>query len=337
MSFLIPLYARLLLACGQTQRAAELLLRQLAHQPTEAKPIKRFFQTLDKLQSRDDQLRLIDQLLSLVKVEPDARKQHILPSRLIVSLTSYSKRFATLHYTLRSLLSQRVRSDRTILWIAHEDRPLLPQNVLALQAHGLEIYFCEDLRSYKKILPSLKDEPSATIVTADDDVYYPPDWLEKLVAHSARYPNRVVAYRARRIKLNKDGVPLSYRSWKIARQWSWRRWKWTNPSVDSSAPELLFPTGVGGVLYPPRALFSADTSLLERIQQTAPLADDVGLYWMWRMNGVLPCLVEGKKFQIVTWPESQVETLMRVNIGGNQNDMQIKKMIANFGAAVFQR
>jgi hypothetical protein len=43
---------------------------------------------------------------------------HNLPGELIVSLTSYPDRFPTLHKTVRSLLSQDMLADRTILWVA---------------------------------------------------------------------------------------------------------------------------------------------------------------------------------------------------------------------------
>ena len=52
---------------------------------------------------------------------------------LIVSLTSYPKRFSTLHLTLKSLLTQSVRPDRVILWLAEADKNAVPPAVAALQ------------------------------------------------------------------------------------------------------------------------------------------------------------------------------------------------------------
>ncbi|MFD2440114.1 hypothetical protein ACFSS8_08530 [Paracoccus kondratievae] len=42
---------------------------------------------------------------------------HGLRAPLIVSLTSYPARFASLHLVLRSVLQQTVRADRVILWL----------------------------------------------------------------------------------------------------------------------------------------------------------------------------------------------------------------------------
>src|SRR6516165_1052567 len=61
------------------------------------------------------------------------QRLHQLPGELIVSLTSYPARFGTLGLTLRCLLSQTIRADRTILWISNADASLLPSDVIRLQ------------------------------------------------------------------------------------------------------------------------------------------------------------------------------------------------------------
>ena len=53
-------------------------------------------------------------------------RPHGLATELIVSLTSYPPRFAVLAKTLRSLIDQRVKPDRLVLWIAHDDTAQLP-------------------------------------------------------------------------------------------------------------------------------------------------------------------------------------------------------------------
>ena len=45
---------------------------------------------------------------------------------------------------------------------------------------GLEIRECDNLRSFKKLVPALQTFPNAFIVTADDDLYFAPNWLETL-------------------------------------------------------------------------------------------------------------------------------------------------------------
>src|SRR5438445_5466095 len=121
-------------------------------------------------------------------------RTHRLPGELIVSLTSYPARYATLPLTLKCLLAQSIKADKTILWIAHEDMASLPKSITDLQARGLEIRPCKNVRSYKKIIPALAAFPNAFIATADDDVYYSSHWPEKMVSLAGN--NTIVCHRA---------------------------------------------------------------------------------------------------------------------------------------------
>src|SRR4051812_27537547 len=114
---------------------------------------------------RDDlatRVRLAQAMRRLRAFPSIQRKQeHLLGGELIVSLTSYPPRFATLALTLRSLLDQSIAADRTILWVAPEDKKLLPPEVRDLALNGLEIRECADWRSYKKLVPTLINFPDA--------------------------------------------------------------------------------------------------------------------------------------------------------------------------------
>ena len=66
-------------------------------------------------------------------------RPHGLPAELIVSLTSYPKRYGTLDRTLKSLLDQTVRPDRLILWVADDHRAALPKSVTELRSETFEI------------------------------------------------------------------------------------------------------------------------------------------------------------------------------------------------------
>jgi protein O-GlcNAc transferase len=106
---------------------------------------------------------------------------HNLPSKLIVSLTSYPPRFGKLHLTLKCLVNQTVKPDVVVLWIAHQDMNMLPEAVLKYERQGLiSINACNDYKVYKKIIPTLKSFPEAFIVTPDVDLYYPKWWLDTL-------------------------------------------------------------------------------------------------------------------------------------------------------------
>lgn len=243
-------------------------------------------------------------------------KQHGLPGPLIVSLTSYPARFGKLPLTLKCLLSQTVAADRVILWVAFQDENALTPSILDLQKQGLQIAYCDDLRSYKKIVPALQRYGDAFIVTADDDLYYWPTWLEELV-HSYNGNNlEVICHRAHKIRLGDDKLPLPYNDWEIE-------------TSQQDALSLNFPTCGGGALYPP-GVFYSDVLRIDVFKRICPNADDVWLYWMMSLNGAVARKV-GLRRPLYNWPDTQQTALFHSNAGGGGNDEQIRAMIQTYG------
>lgn len=251
-----------------------------------------------------------------------SRRPHGLPHPLIVSLTSYPARYPTLAKTLKSLLDQDVAADRTILWIAQGDAAALPQEVRALEAQGLEIRLCEDLRSFKKLIPALQAFPDAAIVTADDDVYYGRDWLGRLVAASDPSDPAILCHRAHIAEIESDGRFRSY--------WDWP--KETEHRSDLDSGRRIFPTGVGGILYPPAAL---DDGVLDvdAFQRICPSADDIWFFWMGELRGTPQRRVEGRCV-VVAWDGSQDVGLIQQNVFGHSNDRQLTALFAEAGSAL---
>lgn len=249
------------------------------------------------------------------------RRSHGLPAPLIVSLTSYPPRFATLHLTLRSLLRQTVAPDQTILWIAHGDLPLLPRRVRDLEAEGLSIRSCDDLRSYKKLIFALEQNPGAFIVTADDDIYYPPNWLEWLVGAFDPAEPTITCMRAHRLRTGPDGSIAPYRTW----EWEVRDESALRPSVD------VMPTSGAGALYYPGSLHP-DVTERAAFLQLCPTADDLWFYWMGRLAGSR-YKVATKTFRLIAWPYPEDQTLAGENMAGG-NDRQIRALEEIFGNAI---
>jgi FkbM family methyltransferase len=243
-------------------------------------------------------------------------KKHNLPSPVIISLTSYPARFNTLHLTLKCLLSQSIAPDRVILWIAHQDKNALTPAILQLQKSGLEIAYCDDLRSYKKIIPTLINFPDHFIVTADDDAYYWTSWLEELVSTYQQNTNNVIFHRGHRMILGQDGLPLPYSKWELHTQ-----------RIDASP--LNFQTGFGGVLYPPNT-FHKEVIGVDTLMKLCPLADDIWLYWMMRLNGVVARKVP-LTHNLYHWADTQQTALWRKNKSQGGNDILIKNMLEHYG------
>ena len=188
--------------------------------------------------------------------------------QIIVSLTSYPSRIYDIHYCLYSLLNQSFKPDKLILWLSKEEFPNLeedlPSNVLNLKKHGLEIKWTEkNFRVYNKLIHSLIEYPIDIIVTADDDVFYPEDWLERLYEN---YDGKnVIAHRAHLMNFEL-GSPVPYEQWEKCTE-------------NEEITILNLPTGVGGVLYPPD-VFNKDVLKDQLFLKLTPTNDDI---WFWGM------------------------------------------------------
>lgn len=238
---------------------------------------------------------------------------------VIVSLTSYPPRFKYLAYTLKSILLQNVRANQVILWIADDDLSTLPESVKDLEQHGLSIRGCADTRSYKKLLPALEQLGSCYIVTADDDVYYEPEWLGSLLREVPLAPSEIIAHRAHLAKFDETGVAVPYADW-------------DHNTTVSKAPDFrsaIFPTGIGGVLYPPNSL-ALIASNVEMIRELCPDADDVWFFWMAALAGV-KARKSSYDFIKTTWPGSQLSGLHVSNTQQGGNDRQIGAVQSKFG------
>ncbi|MBT9369653.1 hypothetical protein [Rhizobium sp. CSW-27] len=241
---------------------------------------------------------------------------HDLPGRLIISLTSYPRRYGTLHLTLKALLSQTMQADRLVLWVAEADYAALPAAVLRLQSNRFIIRTADDLRSYLKLVPSLESFPGAFIATADDDVYYERTWLEDLVRAWRGNHGQTVCHRAHRITTDAVG------NWKPYAQWQ-------NGFREPTASAEVFPTGVGGILYPPGSLHPLCTRR-DLFQSLAPTADDLWFYWMTRMAGSQARAL-GWKRGVINWKGSQATSLYAENVLQNRNQQQLEALAHHFG------
>lgn len=265
----------------------------------------------------DNYLVEVNAISNHQKENLERQEKHNLPERLIVSLTSYHKRFKTLPNTLDCLLKQSVKPDRIVLWLAEAERSMVPSDVIAFESKGVEIKYCDDIRSYKKIIPTLEDESGSFIVTADDDLFYDFDWLKGLISSWDGNYKTVVAHRAHKIVVDQAGDPINYREW---------NWQY---SVAKSRSGLIFPTTGFGTLYPPYC-FHKDVTSKDIFEKLCYDTDDIWLYWMCRLNGV-KFIVTGADQSFSEWEGCSENALWHKNLTQGQNDINIKKMIDYYG------
>lgn len=262
--------------------------------------------------SWDDFYRLINRLIQ-VNI-PLHQKFASCDLPVIVSLTSYPQRFKYCYLTLKCLLSQTVLPSNIVLWLSHADYKLLPNYFKELPSEVIKIQTCEDLRSYKKIIPSLLTYKNSYIVTADDDWFIWPTWLEELLESHDFSKANVTCHRAHRIKRDNDQI-LPYSAWERL-----------HGQRCEAAPEI-FPTNGAGSLFPPTSL---DVEVLDSslFKQLAPSSDDIWLYFMMRKAGSL-AKTTGCPNKELNWPGSQVSSLWEVNKSGG-NDAAVSNLLSHY-------
>lgn len=247
------------------------------------------------------------------------KKNKAIVDGVVVSLTTFPARIESVWIVIQTLLRQTYRPERIILWLADsqfENRSNLPSNLLELEKEGLEIRFCDDLRSHKKYYYVMKEFPNHSIITVDDDTFYPENLVEKLVDTSKKYPNTICCNLAHEISFN-NGEILPYSEWRSG-------------ADDCDIPShKLVPIGCEGVLYPPNSM---DSNLfdIQLIKKLCPIADDLWLKSMGTIKGTKAVKTESKSITYANLLTSKIEALNLSNVQDNKNDEQLKNIMNLF-------
>ncbi|MCL2283845.1 MAG: glycosyltransferase family 92 protein [Fibromonadales bacterium] len=230
----------------------------------------------------------------------------------IVSLTSYGKRLqTTAPIAIASILCGNILPDRIVLWVSEhgwEEN----NHLRILQNKGLEIRQCEDLKSYKKLIPALYEFPNDCIITADDDLLYPKNWLEQIMQCHKAHPDNIICHRVHGIRVDSEHNLLPYKDW----DWC----------AEPQEEERIFPTGGAGTLYPPGCLHKdvLDKNLFMKL---ASNADDV---WFWAMafiNESSHTVIKNGYSNNIIDIGMQESALQNSNVAEGGNDAQLKAVL----------
>ena len=241
----------------------------------------------------------------------------------VISLTTYPARIGTICQTLATIVSQNYPYKCIVLYLADSQFPNkekdLPKDLVEMIEHNtVLIRWCHDIRSYKKLLPCLKQFNHEAVITADDDLLYPTDWLQRLILAYKEHPNYIHTLRAHGIVINSLFTVQPYL-------------KWVN-SMKSSEPSFFnFLTGGAGCLYPPNSL-STKVFNEKFIKKNCPIADDI---WFWAnavikgtpINLVTPTI---GNLKYVPGTQDANETLWKKNVLENQNDKQLQAVLDKY-------
>lgn len=293
----------------------------------------RLTREISRLDRRIDNLETVTQMLSEGIIDATIGKHTGVTEgnnqpNLIVSLTTYPARIKRVGLAIYSLLRQTYKPDAVILWLAEEQFPNkiadLPRSLTELTKMGLKIKWCDDIRSFKKILPTLQNFPTSLVVTADDDIFYSPDWLERLIKAYKEKPDIVFAHRCHKIIFDQNGQMLPY-----------HRWKQYSSDCLTPSPRN-FPTSGAGVLYFP-GCFHDDILDLEKIMCITPNSDDIWLWAMLALKGTPIRRLDMGYQDIVstgTSHEDIDDSLYSKNVQSDGGillkDAQLNKLLANY-------
>ncbi|RXJ82199.1 class I SAM-dependent methyltransferase [Arcobacter sp. F2176] len=243
-------------------------------------------------------------------------------NRIIASLTTYGTRINTVHIAIETILNQTFKANKVILWLAEDEfqEKSIPESLKKLQNKGLELNFCEDIKSYKKLIPTLEKYPNDLIITFDDDIIYEKDIIEKLVDAYKKEPMVVHCARGHRIRFDKDNNVRSYNQWEHCSE------------VFKEGFEI-FPTGAGGILYPPDC-FDKEITNKNIFMTLAPHGDDIWFKAMTLRNGIKSKIIsqKNKKYMDLKYIENTQENgLSLLNIDEiNGNNKQINQVFNKY-------
>lgn len=240
---------------------------------------------------------------------------------VIVSLTTYGKRIHDVYLTIESIMHQTAKPNKIILWLAEDEFTMntIPISLKRLIDRGLTIEFCEDIKSYKKLVPALQRYPDSIIITIDDDVAYQQDLIENLLHSYREDPDLIHFCRGHKMRITKDGILDSYTRWDF----------FINNTLTD---KLNFPTGVGGILYPPHC-FHEDVTNEKLFMVLCPTADDIWFKAMSLLKGtfsrkVYTHNVNGMDYTILNNDIQDETALWNINI--TRNDEQIKAVFSKY-------
>ena len=238
---------------------------------------------------------------------------------IVVSLTSFPARFSKLDLCLKSIITQKFKPDKIIVYLGSDSsESMLTEDLLCLKKYGVDFRFDKEknIMSHKKYYYAMQEYPYSIIITADDDVIYPKDWIESLYNSYKKYPSAVSARRVHLMKRRGD-IFLPYDHWEDQCR------RVTEPTMN------LIATGNSGVLYPPHC-FGDMLFDITAIENLCIRADD-----LW-----LKCAEVKYKIPIVwvrNWEVSPAgiefetdEKLSNLNIFTGKNDDVLYKLMDHF-------
>lgn len=227
-----------------------------------------------------------------------------------VSLTSHGRRIATVHLAIESIAAGTVLPSRLVLWLDDADAVAdPPKGLRRLVRRGLELRSTPGYRPHTKYYPYVQSlrTHDVPLVTADDDLMYPREWLARLMSAHATDPTTNTAHRSREVTFAGAGL-APYASWAEVQR-------------GPASPRNL-ATGTRGHAMTPEML----EALRDRhgeFMRLSPAADDVWLHRVAVETGTAAKVTGAFTHRDFLHLPDGGQTLASANVDGSGNDRQI--------------
>ena len=239
-------------------------------------------------------------------------------TKIVISLTTFPPRFKHIGIVIKSILYQDVKPDKIVIYLDKDTTYAdLTEEMKLFEQYGVEYRFHNEtwLKAHSKYLFAMQDFPEAIVVTTDDDVILPRNWLRTLLDSYEKYPKAVSARRVHLMTYDENGFN-PYNHWKD----QWRKEK--KPS------HLLFATGVGGVLYPPKCL-DKEVFNQDRIKEVSLDNDDIWLKCWEVLSGTPVVWAANNEVDLADTEGSKADALSASNVNESRNDTIMKRVLEN--------
>jgi hypothetical protein len=234
---------------------------------------------------------------------------------VIVTFTSIPSRLHVLSTTVRSLLNQSVQPERIILWLNHDLKGQLPGSLTHLVGDRFSIEFRDGHSSHRKLTFALTEYPNHILVTCDDDLMYPTDWLARLLTEHTQHPRDIIAHECRTIAYEQSGEAQAYKYW--------------NAEPPGGSQPNTVAIGYGGTLYPANGLHP-DALNEDLYMSLTPTADDLWFKAMAMRNNTQVRRSQHSRPRPIPIALSQTVALGHTNIKKDGNRSQWQALLDHF-------
>jgi len=234
-----------------------------------------------------------------------------------ISMTSWMPRKDALPLVLLSMIEQSLRPAAVHVWLCAEDQEMIEARHRDFFAeHGVQFHETDNTGPHKKWLPLIESGHEDPFVIADDDTYYPWDWLEALVREGAEHPDEIIANRCHKMKVDANHHLRPYAEWQ----------KGVSSQKESS--HYLFAVGCGGTLIRPDAIAQEFRSR-DLISKLCHRADDIWLKAAYIHSG-FKVRKSRYDFPSLDYPGTAQSGLAVTNVDQGENDQQLQQVFQYF-------